>query len=205
MRTDSSLRTLLVFGAPVAAIATWTLLIRLRSAKRRALEATVLLIFGLQLTLGILATIERLRGFGPTPNTGVPVDILALIRTLPPESKLGYGCRPLEEIAFWNPALVSIEAHTGRRVVPMCFQADIATYLNSGVVTPDVESVVFRWAPQRELYPRNEARPSSAEVASFLKKHDIDYIYEDAAHPNSLVPEAIPVATNGTTRVLRIP
>ena len=48
-------------------------------------------------------------------------------------------------------------------------------------------------------------RPSVASVVSFLKANGIDYIYVDAVHPNSLVPEAAPIATSGQTQVLRIP
>ena len=38
-----------------------------------------------------------------------------------------------------------------------------------------------------------------------MKSHGIDYIYVDRAHPNTLVPDAIPVATDGETQVLRLP
>ena len=49
------------------------------------------------------------------------------------------------------------------------------------------------------------ARPSSQEVAEFLKAHDIDYIYADAIHPNSLVPDAVPVAAFSGFELLRVP
>jgi len=49
------------------------------------------------------------------------------------------------------------------------------------------------------------AQPSAARVVSFLKANGIDYIYADALHPNTLVPDAIPIATSGETQVLRIP
>ena len=41
--------------------------------------------------------------------------------------------------------------------------------------------------------------------ARFMKSNGIDYIYVDRAHPNTLVPDAIPVATDGETQVLRLP
>ena len=43
------------------------------------------------------------------------------------------------------------------------------------------------------------ARPSPANVAAFLKANGIDYIYADAVHPNTLVPDAVPIATIGET------
>ena len=64
---------------------------------------------------------------------------------------------------------------------------------------------MFQWAPQRAVYPTSTAAPSPAAVAAFMKSNGIDYIYVDRAHPNTLVPEAIPVATDGETQVLRLP
>ena len=49
------------------------------------------------------------------------------------------------------------------------------------------------------------ARPSAAEVAAFLEANGIDYIYADAMHPNTLVPDAILVATSDGVQVLRLP
>jgi hypothetical protein len=42
-------------------------------------------------------------------------------------------------------------------------------------------------------------------VATFLKAHGIDYIYADAAYPNTLVTNAVPIATSGNSQVLRVP
>ena len=63
----------------------------------------------------------------------------------------------------------------------------------------------FYWAPQRTLYPDAKARPSSTAVATFLKAHGIDYLYVDAKHPNTLVADAVPVATSGDAQVMRVP
>ena len=72
-------------------------------------------------------------------------------------------------------------------------------------MSADVPSPLFQWAPQRQLYPDPGARPSPDSVATFLKDNGIDYIYVDSVHPNTLVPDAIPVATYGQTQVLRLP
>ena len=55
------------------------------------------------------------------------------------------------------------------------------------------------------LYPDSSAQPTPASVAEFLKANGIDYIYADAMHPNTLVPDAIPISTSGDTQVLQIP
>ena len=131
--------------------------------------------------------------------------MLAAIRSLPSDAKVAYACRPLEEVAFWAAQLVAIDAHTGRRMVPMCFQADLEGVTTGAQISADVASPLFQWAPQRTLYPDSSAHPSSASVATFLKDNGIDYIYADALHPNSLVPDAIPIATEGANQVLRVP
>ena len=131
--------------------------------------------------------------------------ILAEIRSLPPNAKLAYACRQSEELGFWDPRLIGIGAHTGRRIVPMCFQSDFFGQLIGGQKSVDIPGPLFLWAPQRALYPDSGARPSSASVASFLKANAIDYIYADALHPNTLIPDALPIATSGDTQLLGIP
>jgi hypothetical protein len=69
--------------------------------------------------------VGRLRAFGPQEHAPVPVAILGEIRNLPPDAKLAYACRPFEETAFWDARLLGLDAHTGRRIVPMCFQAEV--------------------------------------------------------------------------------
>jgi hypothetical protein len=77
--------------------------------------------------------------------------------------------------------------------------------LNGGDTTDETESPLFSLAPQRELFPGPDAHPSEAAVVAFLKKHRIDYLYVDAAHPNTLVPRATEVAASGSAQVLQIP
>jgi hypothetical protein len=131
--------------------------------------------------------------------------ILAAIEDLPTDAKLAYACLPLEEASFWDAQLLGINAHTGRHVVPICFEAETFGAMTGTPMSPDVPSPLFVHAPQRALYPTWDSRPSPASVAAFLKANGIDYIYADALHPNTLVPDAIPIATDGETQVLRIP
>ena len=53
--------------------------------------------------------------------------------------------------------------------------------------------------------PDAAAAPSSAAVAAFLMANGIDYIYADAAHPDSLVADAGPIALSGDFQLLRLP
>ena len=149
--------------------------------------------------------IVRLASFGPGSYPPVSTEILAAIRDLPPGAKLAYVCRPFEEVAFWDPRLLGLGAHTERRVVPMCFQAEAFGHLTGIEVSADVPSPLFEQAPQRSLYPDSAVRPSPASVVAFLKANGIDYIYVDALHPNTLVPDAIPIASSGDTLVLQLP
>jgi len=89
--------------------------------------------------------------------------------------------------------------------VPMCFEADVNGPLLGADVDATIADAGFASAPQAALYPDSTARPSPAAVTVFLEAHDIDYIYADADHPNTLVPEAVPVASSAGFEVLRLP
>jgi hypothetical protein len=150
--------------------------------------------------------VVRLQQFGPRGDyQPIPVSLLTAIRQLPADAELAYACRPFEEISFGNPRLLSIDAHTSHRVVPMCFEANVLSSLVGAPSSAQVPSAGFALAPQWTLYPTAAARPSSAAVASFLKDHGIDYIYADAAHPNSLVADAVLLARSGDFQLLRVP
>ena len=196
---------LAVFATPAAAVAVWSIWVRLRATGYRRLAVAMLVLCVVQIEVGIGLGTARLEEFGPGAFRPVATDILAAIRYLPSHAKLAYACLPSEELAFWDARLLGLDAHTGRRIVPMCFEAEFFGKLVGTPVSADVPSPLFQWAPQRTLYPTSGAHPSAASVASFLKANGIDYIYADAMHPNSLVPDAIPVATSGDVRVLRIP
>jgi len=196
---------LVIFGTPVAAVAVWSIWLRLRDTGHVRFAVALLVLCGLQIEFGVSLGVVRLVSFGPGKYPPVPVAILAEIRKLPPGAKLAYACQPLEEDAFFDPSEGGLAAHTGRDVVPMCFQAETFSRLIGGTLSPDVPSPFFRWAPQRQLYPTSGTVPDSADVATFLKDNGIDYVYADALHPNTLAPEATPVAESGGSQVLRIP
>jgi len=193
------------FATPVAAVAVWTLVQRLREARHLRLAVGVIVLCGVQLELGVALGVLRLQQVGPHDYEPISVSLLGAIRQLPPDAKLAYACGTFEEVAFANSRLISIDAHTGRRVVPMCFEADVYSTLIGAEPSTQVPNAGFMLAPQRTLYPDAAAEPSSARVAAFLKDNGIDYIYADARHPNSLVDDAVLIATSGDGQVLRVP
>ena len=85
----------------------------------------------------------------------------------------------------------------------MCFQAETFPALFGKTLSPDVMSPLFEFGPQRGLYPDSKAQPSSAATLAFLKSNGIGYIYTDARHPNSLMPNAVPIAPGSP--ILRLP
>ena len=87
----------------------------------------------------------------------------------------------------------------------MCFEADTLSVLVGGTLDVSVPGPWFQFAPQRGIYPQSTSEPSPESVLAFLVANRIDYIYADAIHPNTLVPDAVPVATEGETQVLRVP
>jgi hypothetical protein len=194
-----------VIATPLAAIAVRTVWERLRETRRMRLAWGLVALCVLQLELGAVKGEVRLQTFGPPGYPPISVTILGAIEQLPADAKLAYTCRPLDESGPGVPRLLSIDAHTARRIVPMCFQAELLSGLIGTRPSEDVENRFFNWAPQRTLYPDARARPSSAAVTAFLKDHGIDYIYADARHPNSLVDGAIPIVTSGDAQVLTVP
>jgi hypothetical protein len=193
-----------VFATPVAAVAVWWLLQRLWTTRRRGLAIGIATLCLLQLEFGVLIGLSRLHGQDSVYDP-IPLGVFEAIQLLPPDAKLAYACQSFEEISFVNSKLLSIDAHTARRIVPMCFEADVNGPLLGAEVSDKVPDAGFSFAPQAVLYPDSTARPSSAAVSAFLKAHAIAYIYADAVHPNSLVTDAIPVASSGDFEVLRIP
>jgi hypothetical protein len=198
---------LVVFGTPVAAAAVVALWREAQVNGRRRAATAMFVLCGVQLGLGGGIAVVRLQlGFGPMDYQPIPLEVLDAIERLPMDAKLAYSCGATEEAAFGDPILGSIDAHTGRPVVPMCFHAEIFTWLITGNDnSTEVANPYFELAPQRTLYPDSKVRPSAATVTAFLKRHGIAYIYADTAHPNRLVPEAVPLATSGTIQLLRIP
>ena len=196
---------LAAFGTPAAAVAAWTLWSRWRDAGRMRLAAAAFLACAFQLEIGAVSAVYHLYGFSANDYDPIPQSLLSSIASLETDAKLAYVCREREEVAFWDPRLASITAHTGRRVVPMCFQAELFGLLNETPLSRQTASPLFASAPQRALYPRSKAQPSPASVTAFLREHGIEYIYVDRVHPNSIVPDAITIARSGEFRILRVP
>jgi hypothetical protein len=194
-----------VIAMPIAAIGAWTVWTHARTLNRRTVAAALAAVFVIQLEFGAVNAVLRMQVFGPHDYAPIPTGILDSIRGLPQGSKLAYACQPLEELGFGTPQLLSIDAHTGQRVVPMCFQAEFLSGLIGAERSERVENLYFKAAPQRELYPTGDARPTAAEIAAFMRRHGIEYIYADGKHPNTLVPDAVPVASTGDVVVLRLP
>lgn len=196
---------LVVFGTPVAAVAVWTVWMRLRASGHPSLALLVLLLCVGQIEFAATLGILRLQRFGPGNYEPVPLGLLAAIRALPVDAKLAYACRPSAEQSIWDPRLLAISAHTDRRIIPMCFESDAFGPLVGGDPSLEVINPLFLSAPQRALFPTASATPSADAVATFMHANGIDYIYADAAHPNALVPDATEVAAVGAFQLLRIP
>jgi hypothetical protein len=195
-----------VFAAPVGAVAAWIVFERLQATHHLRLAFAAAILCGIQLASGVASATVRLQEFGPRlHNEPVSVNLLEAIGRLPLDAKLAYACRPFEEISFADTSLLSIDAHTGRRVVPMCFEADVFSTLNGAPPSAITPAAGFKFAPQSVLYPNSAADPSPAAVSAFLKGHGIHYIFADPRHPNLLVPDAVLVATDGNGAVLQVP
>ena len=194
---------LAVFGTPAAAAATWTVWTHAASLQRKRFVTVLAIVCALQLEIGAAASITRLVQFGPHQDFPIPQSLVQVIRQLPADAKLAYLCRPFDESGFANPTLGSIDAHTGRRAVPLCFQADFLGSLIEGRRVFRMNPT-FVWAPQQVLYPDAAARPSSDAVAAFMRAHGIDYIYADPKHPNELVEDAVPIAVSGDAAILQL-
>jgi hypothetical protein len=192
-------------GPPMAVVAVWIVVDRLRAVRYRRLAGLLIAILVLQTGIGSLTAIERLRAMGPGRYDPIPLAVLAVIRDLPDPARLAYRCAPGEEVAHYDAMLVSITAHTGRRVVPMCFFSDWLRELHGQAPSPATPGPFFALAPQRALYPTADAEPSAAEVASFLRTAGVGYQYVDGHHVGALVPSATVVYSDGAFQVVRLP
>jgi hypothetical protein len=190
-----------LFGMPAAAVAIPIASDGFRTVARPLAAA---LLFA-QLEIGAGSSVLHLISFGPHDYDAIPTSILRAIRELEPDAKLAYHCRTYEEIGIWDPRLASIDAHTGRRVIPMCFQANPYADMTGGRSDPAIAHPFFAYAPQADLFPDAAAVPTETEVVEFLAAHGVGYLFVDIDHPNTLIPSAVPVAISGTTQVLRIP
>jgi hypothetical protein len=195
---------LAVYATPFAAVAAWSIARRRRRLGRRSVGVIILVLGVLQMEMSLGFTIARLQRFGPGEYLPIPAPIIAAIRDLPPEAMIAYRCQELVEIGVWDPRLVSIDAHTGRRIIPMCFQADHLRTLNGAPADPEVESPFFVLAHQREIYPDATAAPSEGEVEAFLRRFGVLYILSDALHP-TLIEHAPVIVETPTYSLQRLP
>jgi hypothetical protein len=194
-----------VYATAVVAIAVWALNDELRRSGRRLVALTFLGLCVIQFEIGLQTVTLRLQILGVAEYEPVATRLLGSIAGLPPNAKLAYSCGPIDEVAFGVPKLVTIDAVTARRVVPMCFEPEYPNLLLGAEPDMTVPSQFFRGAPQMALYPTSTATPSLAAVRAFLDQHDIRYLYVDSRHPNTLVPDAVLVASSGDVQVLKVP
>jgi hypothetical protein len=188
------------FATPMAAVAVVAVARHFRElgTPRRRLILSALVI--LQLEISAFTAVLRLEEFGPSGDEEIPVSVLDRIRSLPPSAKFAYACRPATELGYWQAELIGIYAHTGKRVLPTCFQFEGLTWAASA----DVPSASFLASPLGRLFPTVGSRPTSDEVRQFLLAEGIAYIYADARHPNTLVADATPVAVDGDFQLREI-
>lgn len=194
-----------VYATPVAAVAVWTLIDQVRRSGRGLLAVLLAGLCLIQLQVGVRAATVRLQVLGVAAFEPIPTTLLHSIEGLPAGARMAYSCGPAEEVAFGVPQLLTIDAVTARRVIPMCFEPEFPSIILGAPPDLTIPSQFFRGAPQMELYPTSTASPTSDAVLAFLRKYDIDYIYADARHPNALVPDAVLIASSGDFQVLRVP
>ena len=142
---------------------------------------------------------------GPGDHLPVPVAILARSEDLPPDAKLAYACRPRKKPPSGMRNAGPRRPHRAARRADVLPGRDIRPDDRHADLAGRRESAVPCGSAARALPDVASAHRPPADVASFLKANGIDYIYVDTVHPNSLVPDAVPVATSGETQVLRFP
>lgn len=196
---------LAVILTPVAIASFIGAMAHVRLSSRPLIASVMLVMLGFQGAIGIATTVQRLYEFGPGHYQPIPLETLDAIRSLPADARIAYACAPVEEIAVWDARLISITAHTGRAVVPMCFQVDVFGQQLGVPADLTIPSPFFLIAPQMEIYPTIESRPTPEAVRTFLKSHRIEYVFQDEDHPNTLIPDLELVHQRGAVAIYRIP
>ena len=173
-------------------------------AGHRRLALAVVIVCVLQLELGTATALRRLHHFGANVFEPIPVSLLTAIRSLPPDAKLAYACSPLEETSLGVPQLGSIDAHADRRIIPVCFNAEILSSLNGAHITQRPKPVLPRCPATRTLSSaalepvgsRDSPMAFGAWDHTFLRRRD---------HPNRLSPGSRVVAEDGEASILQCP
>ncbi len=201
----------LLFGPVVAlltpmsiAVVLWYLRHARRERRRVTAIALLVLTLGQTVVAGLIALVQ-LPAFGPLDYPPTPSSAIAALRALPAGAKAAYACSPTENFAPWDSSLVSIDAHTGVAMVPMCFMADRPRRILGRELDPSIPSPFFRVAPQRSLYPDVGALPDEPAVRAFLAQNGIGYIYADRVHVNALVPDAPVLFTREEVTIHSVP
>ena len=156
-----------VIATPAAAIAVWTLWTRLRASKHAKLAVGLGGPMRDPTRVGCGHRSPPSSGIRTTGRSRADTDIECWHRSriCQQDAKLAYACQPFDELGFGVPRLLSIDAHTGRRVVPMCFEAEVFSELSRRrAIDSRCRTTSFIWAPQRVLYPDATANPSSAPL-----------------------------------------
>ena len=198
-----------VIATPVAVVAIYVLWSHLREKGNRRLALVLVVLCAIQIEAGVPNAVGRLQSFGanaptPIPISPIPLSVLSAIRALPGGARIAYHCDPLEESSFGVPRLGSIDVHAGRRIIPVCFNAELLSSLNGAPRAGDVPNLYFAAVPQRELFPDVDSDPSTEVVERWLREHGITHLYVDDKHP-PLIPGAIPIVTDGVSQILRLP
>lgn len=206
----SDLNTFHLFFGAIATMLTpasiVAVLIALDAARRRsrAMATTVIALLLVQTSVSAVIVGLQLYRFGPGYDPPIATSTLAAIGRLPDGAKMAYSCAPYEVFAPWDSSLIAIDAHTGVRMVPMCYSADRQRELLERPLDISLPNPFFTNAPQRALYPDAGARPTPDEILRFLRLNRIDYIYSDEAHPNTLAPDAMPILEEDDISVYRL-
>lgn len=195
---------LAVYTTPAALVALALLVVHV-SRRRRTAAVALKAFLAVYLAMGGVTTLLRLQEFGFSPTNSMPTAILEEVARLPEGSAVAYQCGAESELAFWNPRLVSIDAYTGRHVVTLCFQSEIFPVLTGTPVDGKTISPLFRFAPQREIFPAAGVIPSENVVVDWMRRQGIGYIYADENHPNTIVPNAVVIARVDSFSLSRIP
>ena len=100
-------------------------------------------------------------GSGLGTTTRSPGRNIDAIRNLPTDAKIAYECQPFEEHSVWDPRLESIDAHTGRRAITMCFHADaVGPMIGGPVEFAAAEAPFFGWRKRSPLSGQFDRPPS---------------------------------------------
>jgi hypothetical protein len=190
-----------VLLTPIASAGVVAAIMIARRAQRTRVASILLAGLLVQGAIGAVATVQRLYEFGPGHYDPMPTAALSYIRDLPAEAKVGYACAQVEEVAVWDARLISVTAHTGRKVVPLCFQADVFGVQLGVPPDPTVPSPFFALAPQRSVWPSSSASPTTEQITAFMDSWGIAYILADSKHANTLDPDAEPVFRSGPVTI----